>query len=753
MAREATLTINWTTDFSKVRAELDQFIKESESRNIRLGVATAGAPLAAGEAPATFGDRSGRYVTPSRIQFVSGVINNQGASLQMQNGMPGAAVGGLAGGAAGTAAQAPKIAADTIASAMVQAGERVASRLESILGHIGAQSGGGSGGSAAPPELQSFTKLDRALREVKLARKGWVNAIGTDEEAMHWQYLKTAQSNAQSVAEGPLQNAIPVDQGGRKWITPASVAALAYAGASAMVGIADAGVISGRLITADARQAMNRANAVIGATGPLSPFVDLTTAGMNWAGGRGFVSERTRRDREITQAEATESAIQERSQSRFTVDTLRSFDSMRNIEMRRQQSLDQLSHDLADKKYYDESTGKFTQAGENLLAARGSVINATAEREYAEYANGIVEARGAIWTEFAARIAASGFNRYEALYQRTLGKLSYVTKQDPGKRSIIEAQAEAEFQAGVVEISRGNQYVSIDQGAVNAASQMTQRGSYLAGRLARIEAERNKEIREIGGTDDADLDVARGYKARRDTANQKYDTEAKQARIDEARRLVGISGGQQSMRLALDADPLGAQIASIQAKYSQQLIGVTDPEEISRITQSMNLETSVAKYQYNKQSRQIGFNLDARERSVSRRLARDPVGARAWETAGSYLSEAQSMYSSGRSYEAERVRRIGVDELKLQAQEYGYSFRGQQIDTRLMALTNPRDVQDPMAAYGQINDAMKKLKGENFGANNAADAGGDGEMPGATLVKIDKGVGDLLELVRSLVSN
>lgn len=159
-------------------------------------------------------------------------------------------------------------------------------------------------------------------------------------------------------------------------------------------------------------------------------------------------------------------------------------------------------------------------------------------------------------------------------------------------------------------------------------------------------------------------------------------------------------------RFEYNRDPLGARIAGIVGEAQAELDRIGDPKsaDAQRVSAARDAAVARERYEDDDRRRMLGIDQEYSSRALQRGLARDPIGARGWQTVGSTLGRVAQLEQMGPQYAdaVQRERRLGFDEIGLQRQSYADAFRAVSVDAWNNRFDNPRDSQNPADVFAQF---------------------------------------------------
>lgn len=171
------------------------------------------------------------------------------------------------------------------------------------------------------------------------------------------------------------------------------------------------------------------------------------------------------------------------------------------------------------------------------------------------------------------------------------------------------------------------------------------------------------------------------------------------------RNVAGVTASIAANIALQNRNPLGAQLAQIAGQFAQATVGMIAGSDDYKLLEAQEMaQMGAARIARSDQLEVLSAGIASERRGLKAGLRRDYAGQALEGLTGEFEQRQLGLRD-----EDQRQQRIDVVKnealaIDLFRQQYTDAFRGQQLDTRLFSLQNPRDEEDPGKVLGEIND-------------------------------------------------
>lgn len=377
-------------------------------------------------------------------------------------------------------------------------------------------------------------------------------------------------------------------------------------------------------------------------------------------------------------------------------------------------------------KYSFNDSNTVEQAYDTLNQATAQAQEASVLRG----ARGIKRATESIgYKGIAGEIAAleNEKSKYEEDYQEQIrnrknGSYGDIIQNRDARRAMTAAQI------AVAHRDYGNQ-LKYQEGMNQAdASRAAFRG-YGAAQLE-ITAQMRREMDELnlsrGKGQMTDEEYGRAKSVIEERAQNAGDALKNKSNAEATNLIRENEASSANMRLSRQGQGLAGRLGVITAAEQNEISAInldqSDPNYAKQkvaIQQRSKEQRTQAVYEQGMDALMTGKGLDASSRTMDQMLQRNYVGAQASSITGDTEQSVLGFLQLGQFKNAEKAKSNGLKRIDLAEQDYTWSFRAQQEDLQNNSIMNPRDVQNPNAAFKELDKARSDIGGMGTKAEDA----------------------------------
>lgn len=211
----------------------------------------------------------------------------------------------------------------------------------------------------------------------------------------------------------------------------------------------------------------------------------------------------------------------------------------------------------------------------------------------------------------------------------------------------------------------------------------------------------------------------------------------------------------QANAAALALNPLRAQELSLDADFAAKFAGQrADSEPVRKAEKILEQQKQLGRQQFAFGTLQVGIGLATQREELQASLARDPYSAEAIGISGGAISDAVSLFQNGRRGQARDRLRNGVLALQASAQDFGFSFEAEEGDAfNKYYGPGSRIFGDPQTTFDTYNGkangllALAGSSDQNF-VSDAAGVGGAGGFK-----EVADGVTTIIDILKRRLDN